>query len=144
MKRNRNEDTLWLSQKSETGNEGLRLGDVVYLWENGPKGLVARGEVAQVAKTDVGMPLWQQAFCVDEKTGSMGPQFHKTMPRPEIKITKQIAAGQTVNRDLTDNNQILKQNPFLRKGGFYLRTIFDLTEPQAHELANLACWPHLP
>jgi hypothetical protein len=143
--RGRNEKSLWLGPKPETNIE-LKVKDVVYLWESAktpkePGRLVARGEVDQAATTPMEMPAWQQMFCVDKATGQGGPKFHKTGPPAKIRI--EFLATNKVNRNLTDATPTLNQNSFLKKSGFYSKTIFGLTESEAQELDNLAGWEGL-
>ena len=133
----RKEKTLWLSPKPDTNTE-LKCKHVVCLWESG-KGLVARGEITQAAdkNTPRDMPVWQRVFCIDETTRYGGPQFHKAMPRAEVEIEK-FAERERVNREQTNDDPVLRENVFLKKHGFYNRTIFDLTNQQAQALDKLA------
>jgi hypothetical protein len=139
-----NEKTLWLSPKPETKtNPKLKAGDVVYLWEStsqNPAHLVARGKVKQAPTTPMDMPAWQQTFCMDEATGQSGPQFHSKSPRAEIEIDPLVTPAREVDREVTDANPTLRKNPFLKKGGFYQGTIFELDQHQARELDKLAGW----
>jgi hypothetical protein len=139
----RNEKTLWLNPEPET-NEGLKAKDVVYLWESAskkpdrPGHLMARGEVAQAPAMPMDMPAWQRTFCVDKATGQCGPQFHSTMPRAEIMV--ELLAERKVERDHTDANPISRMNSFLKKRGYYSKTIFSLTGDEVRELDKLAGW----
>jgi hypothetical protein len=59
------------------------------------------------------------------------------MPRAEVEIEK-FAEGERVNREQTNDDPVLRENVFLKKHGFYNRTIFDLTNQQAQALDKLA------
>jgi hypothetical protein len=143
----RNERILSLDPKPKT-NIKLNVKDVVYLWESSskipdePRRLVARAEVTQAAITPMDMPTWQRTFCVDQATGQSGPQFHKTMPRAKIRIAL-LPTTNKVDRNVTNTIPTLQENSFLRKHGFYSKTIFSLTESEAQELNKLAGWKPL-
>lgn len=137
--------TIWLSPKPET-NIALKADDIVYFWTSRSTRpacaarLAARGKVVLPPNEPMDMPGWQQEFCVDEATGQSGRQYHSTTPRAEIEIQKWHTGGKSIDRNITDVNVILKQNDFLKKRGYYLKTIFELSEKQAQELDRLAGW----
>ena len=107
-------------------NLPLEVDDIIYLWECGgkdPLHLAARGKIVREADRSkiLLMPTWQQQFCVDKKTGAVGPQYHLLISRSEIAIDRIISETHKIKRYNTDANHILRENFVLKIVDFIQR-----------------------